>query len=90
MVLSQRHDAEPLTLEAARALYVYQDFLGFLMAFKQVSERLQAAEDYELITFEMMHRLAEQGVRHAEVYISFGILLRFKPQLEPGERDGGD
>ncbi len=81
VVLSERHDAEPLTLEGARALYVYQDFLGFLMAFKQVSERLQAPEDYELITYEMVHRLAAQGVRHAEVYISFGILLRFKPQL---------
>jgi aminodeoxyfutalosine deaminase len=83
VVLSQRHDAEPLTLEAARALYVYEDFLGFLMAFKQVSERLQTPEDYELITYEMVHRLATQGVRHAEVYISFGILLRFKPQLSP-------
>ena len=79
--LSRRHDPEPLTLEAARALYVYQDFGGFLMAFKAVSERLQTAEDYELITFEMVHRLSAQGVRHAEVYISFGILLRFQPEL---------
>ncbi|AFL87121.1 adenosine deaminase [Terriglobus roseus DSM 18391] len=79
--LSQRHDAEPLTLEAARALYVYDNFLGFLMAFKAVSERLQTPEDYELITYEMIHRLSEQGVRHAEVYISYGIILRFKTQL---------
>ncbi|GAA3756326.1 adenosine deaminase [Terriglobus aquaticus] len=81
MALSQRHDAEPLTLEAARALYVYENFIGFLMAFKAVSERLQAPEDYELITVEMVRRLAEQGVRHAEVYISIGIILRFKQQL---------
>lgn len=83
VVLSARHDAEPLTLEAARALYVYADFLGFLKAFGQVSQRLQTPEDYELITYEMIHRLAAQGVVHAEVYISFGILLRFKPQLTP-------
>ncbi len=102
VVLSARHDAEPLTLEAARSLYVYENFLGFLMAFKQVSERLQTPEDYELITYEMIHRLSQQGVRHAEVYISFGIILRFKPQLtvegvtagiergrERGERDFG-
>lgn len=102
VVLSQRHDAAPLTLEAARALYVYQDFLGFLMAFKHVSERLQAPEDYELIAYEMIHRLSEQGVRHAEVYISVGIVLRFKLQLtvdavmaavergrERGQRDFG-
>ncbi len=81
VALSQRHDAEPLTLEAARALYVYQNFGGFLMAFKAVSERLQTPEDYELITYEMVRRLSGQGVRHAEVYISIGIVLRFKPQL---------
>ena len=81
VALSARHDAEPLTLEAAKAIYVYDNFLGFLMAFKQVSERLGTADDYELITYEMIHRLSQQGVRHAEVYISFGIILRFKPQL---------
>ena len=102
VALSARHDAEPLTLESARAIYVYENFLGFLMAFKQVAERLQTPEDYELITYEMIHRLSEQGVRHAEVYISFGIILRFKSQLtveavtaaieqgrERGERDFG-
>ena len=78
VTLSARHDAEPLTLNAARALYVYENFLGFLMAFKAVSERLQTPDDYELITYEMIHRLSQQGVRHAEVYISFGIILRFK------------
>ena len=81
VALSARHDAEPLTLEAARALYVYDNFLGFLMAFKAVSERLQTPDDYELITYEMIHRLSQQGVRHAEVYVSFGIILRFKTQL---------
>ncbi len=81
VALSARHDAEPLTLEASRAVYVYEDFLGFLMAFKAVSERLQTVDDYELITYEMIHRLSLQGVRHAEVYISFGIILRFKQPL---------
>ncbi len=102
IALSKRHDAEALTLEAARGIYVYQNFIGFLMAFKQVSERLQTADDYELIAYEMIHRLSLQGVRHAEVYISFGIILRFKQHLtveevtaaiergrECGERDFG-
>ncbi len=79
--LSARHDTAPLTLDQARGIYVYENFLGFLMAFKQVSERLQTAADYELITYEMIHRLSGQGVRHAEVYISFGIILRMKPYL---------
>ena len=82
VVLSKRHDATPLTLEQAQATYVYSDFQAFLMAFKAVSERLQTPEDYALITTEMIRHLAEMGVVHAEVYISWGILLRFKPQLE--------
>ena len=79
--LSQRHDAEPLSLEAARALYVYRDFRHFLVTFKAVSERLRTPEDFEHITWRMLESLAAQGVVHAEVYISWGILLRFKPQL---------
>ncbi len=76
VLLSLRHDDEPLSLPAARALYTYPDFLGFLMAFKAVTERLRTPEDYELITYEMTRALAGQGVLHAEVYISFGILHR--------------
>jgi len=79
--LSRRNDAHPLTLEAARALYIYADFQAFLMAFKAVSERLQTAADFELIAYNMIRDLAAQGVVHAEVYMSWGILLRFKPQL---------
>ncbi len=79
--LSRRHDAQPLTLEAARALYAYTDFQHFLLTFKAVSERLQTADDFALITYEMIRALAAQGVVHAEVYISWGILLKFKPQL---------
>ena len=79
--LSRRHDPTPLTLAQARDLYRYTDFQHFLMAFKAVSERLQTAEDFELIAFNMIRDLAAQGVVHAEVYISWGILHRFKPQL---------
>lgn len=82
--LSRRHDAEPLTLESARALYKYEDFLGFLMSFKAVTERLRGPEDYELITYNMVHDLAAQGVVHAEVYISFGIIYYWKKtEVEP-------
>jgi aminodeoxyfutalosine deaminase len=75
--LSQRNDAQPLTLEAARNVYSYNDFPSFLMSFKAVTERLHAPADYETITYNMLRGLATQGVRHAEVYISVGILYRF-------------
>jgi aminodeoxyfutalosine deaminase len=99
--LSQRHDAVPLTLETARQLYTYADFPSFLMAFKAVTERLRTPDDYELITYNMVRALAAQGVVHAEVYISFGIIYYWKKQeVEPfveaiergrirGERDFG-
>ncbi|MEO6924135.1 MAG: adenosine deaminase, partial [Bryocella sp.] len=42
--------------------------------FKAVTERLHTPVDYETITYAMLRELAAQGVRHAEVYISIGIL----------------
>jgi aminodeoxyfutalosine deaminase len=99
--LSKRHDEEPLTLKGARALYEYENFLGFLMSFKAVTERLKAPADYELITYDMIRELASQGVVHAEVYVSFGIIYYWKKaEVEPyveaiergrerGERDFG-
>ncbi len=57
-----------------RALYRYEDFYGFLMAFKAVTERLRTPEDYELITYRLMQRLQQQNVVHAEVYVSVGVI----------------
>jgi aminodeoxyfutalosine deaminase len=82
--LSKRHDTEPLTTEAARKLYVYENFSGFMDSFKAVSARLKGPDDYELITYNMIRDLAAQGVLHAEVYISFGIIYYWKNQeVEP-------
>jgi len=84
LLLSKRHDAEPLTAEQAKALYTYENFLGFLQSFKGVTQRLCTPDDYELVTYEMMRALGAQGVRHAEVYISFGIIYYWKKQeVEP-------
>src|SRR6201996_4072659 len=76
--LSRRHDADPLTPEAARKLYIYENFSGFMDSFKAVSARLKGPDDYELITYNMVRELAAQGVVHAEVYISFGIIYYWK------------
>ena len=75
--LSRVNDAQPLTLAAARAVYSYTDFPTFLLSFKAVTERLHTAADYEAITYAMLRDLAAQGVRHAEAYISIGILYHF-------------
>src|SRR5438270_12822721 len=88
--LSRRHDAAPLSLEQIEELYRYQDFQGFLMAFKAVTERLRAPEDYELVTYKLMEQLRAQNVRHAEVYVSVGVVhwrgQEFAPLFEGMER----
>lgn len=99
--MSRRNDADPLSLEAARALYQYTDFSGFMLAFKAITERLRTPEDYELITYRMMQALHAQGVVHAEVYVSVGVVYYWRRiEFEPlfagmergrlrGERDFG-
>src|ERR1035437_5758189 len=72
--LSARHDADPLTLPQAEALYQFTDFTGFLNAFRSVTRLLIGPEDYELAAWRMIQHLAEQGVVHAEVYISVGVI----------------
>ncbi|HEX4310895.1 MAG TPA: adenosine deaminase [Acidobacteriaceae bacterium] len=82
--LSLRHDGATLDLAHARALYEYTDFTGFLLAFKAVSEHLRTADDYELIAWRMLERLAGQGVVHAEVYVSVGVVYYWRRcEFEP-------
>lgn len=75
--LSRTNDRVPLTPAQAAEVYRYHDFPSFLMSFKAVTERLHTPADYETITYAMLRDLAKQGVRHAEAYISIGILYRF-------------
>jgi aminodeoxyfutalosine deaminase len=72
--LRSRH-GKANTLADAEALYQYKDFLGFLTAFKTLTEDLQTPEDYELITYRLMEQLKTENVLHAEVYVSVGVCL---------------
>jgi adenosine deaminase/aminodeoxyfutalosine deaminase len=76
--LSARHDAQPLTFADAEALYRFTNFTGFLDAFKAVTRLLETPEDYELAAWRMIEHLVRQGVVHAEVYISVGVLYRWR------------
>lgn len=98
--LSNRHDPSPITINEATQLYEYADFNGFLMAFKAVTQRLLTAEDFELVTYRMIERLSKQGVFHAEIYLSVGVVHWRQHEFEPlfegiergrqrGERDFG-
>ena len=94
------HSGNELSVADVERLYQYKDFAGFLLAYKSVADRLRTPEDYELITYRMMQQLAGENVRHAEVYISAGILHWRGEEFEPflagaergriaGERDFG-
>ncbi len=96
----KRYHEKKGTLAEVEQLYRYQNFTGFLMAFKTVTEELQTAEDYELITYRLMEKLKADNVLHAEVYVSVGVCLWRKQAFdsiftglergrERGERDFG-
>src|SRR5260370_10270050 len=72
--LRQRH-GDRVTQAEVDSLYRYEDFQGFLLAFKNITEHLRTADDYELITYRLMQRLKEENVLHAEVYVSVGAGL---------------
>jgi len=97
--LRKRH-GKATTLAEAQTLYRYEDFLGFLAAFKTLTEDLQTPEDYELITYRLIEQLKAENVLHAEVYVSVGVCLWRKQDFDAlfeglergrqrGERDYG-
>src|SRR5204862_4396888 len=97
--LRKRH-GKPGPLSEIEKLYQYENFNGFLMAFKAVTEDLQSPDDYELITYRLMEKLKAENVLHAEVYVSVGVCLWRKQDFDAifegldrgrqkGERDFG-
>ena len=76
--LSAHHDVIPLTLHEAESLYRFSDFTEFIECFKAVTRRLKDPEDYELAAWRMMQHLHDQGVVHAEVYISVGVIYMWR------------
>ena len=76
--LSKRHDPQPMTLREAKALYRFDDFSSFIECFKAVTRSLIDPEDYELVAWRMLQQLKKQGVVHAEVYISVGVIYMWR------------
>jgi adenosine deaminase/aminodeoxyfutalosine deaminase len=78
---ARRHVA--LTEEEVAARYRYADFLGFLQAFKWVTQYLQTPEDYQIVALRMFEKLHRQNVVYAEVYFSAGICLWKGMEVDP-------
>src|SRR5213079_3588654 len=75
LVELRQRQGKQTTLAEAEALYQYKDFLGFLTAFKTLTEDLHTPDDYELIVYRLMEQLKAENVLHAEVYVSVGVCL---------------
>src|SRR3954464_7688909 len=82
LVELRRQHGKQSTLQEAKSLYQYKDFVEFLMAFKTLTEDLRTPEDYELITYRLMEKLKTENVLHAEVYVSVGVCLWRKQDFD--------
>jgi adenosine deaminase/aminodeoxyfutalosine deaminase len=70
-----RNHKQQLDREQVRELYRYTDFTGFLLCFREITQYLQTPDDYELIAYRLLQRLAAENVKHAEVYVAVGVCL---------------
>jgi aminodeoxyfutalosine deaminase len=61
--------------EAVDALFHTSNFLDFLQAFKKICLHLNSPEDYELITYRALQRMARQNVHYAEIILSAGVMI---------------
>jgi aminodeoxyfutalosine deaminase len=94
--LAAGHGTEISAAEVA-ARYQYNDFAGFLDAYKWVTGFLRRPEDYLLIAEDLFDRLAGQNVVYTEVTLSVGVMLRrgqdvaanFAAVRRAGERAAG-
>ena len=81
VALTARHGVT-MTETDVRMKYAYENFLGFLEAFKWVTSFLREPQDYALITRDLGEHLLAQGVVYAEITLSIGIMLWRKQSVE--------
>jgi aminodeoxyfutalosine deaminase len=79
--LAARHGVELRPQEVARR-YRYDDFPGFLEAFKWVTSFVRQPEDYRLIADRLADELLAQNVVYAEVTLSVGVMLLRRQAIE--------
>ena len=69
LALARRHGTPglPRDLDGIRRMYEFRDFDHFIATYLTVVENLRDTEDFRLLTEAVLDRLAEQGVRYAEI-----------------------
>lgn len=64
-----------VTAEEVRAQYRYNDFRGFLMAYKWVVMRLDRPEQYAIAARRLKETLTAERITHAEINLSVGVMV---------------
>ena len=72
--LAARHGVK-LTEEEVRRRYAYEDFSGFLDAFKWVTSFLRDPADFARVAVDLEEQLLAQNVVYAEVTLSVGVMF---------------
>jgi len=72
--LAARHGVK-LTEEEVCRRYAYQDFAGFLDAFKWVTSFLREPVDFALVAVDLAGELLTQNVVYAEITLSVGVMF---------------
>lgn len=64
-----------VSAEEVRSQYRYQDFRGFLMAYKWVVLKLDRPEQYAIAARRLKESLEAQRITHAEINLSVGVMI---------------
>ena len=80
---AQRSELAQQGRERVDSLFRTCRFLEFLQAFKTVCLHLNTPEDYELITYRALERMARQNVRYTEMILSAGVMVWRGQQIDP-------
>jgi adenosine deaminase/aminodeoxyfutalosine deaminase len=64
-----------ITEDEVRARYRYRTFADFLEAYKWVVRRLDSPEHYSIAACALRERLKADGIVHAEVNVSAGVMI---------------
>lgn len=79
LFLAERHGQPHLPAECLNAegtAYEFSDFLGFLDLFGKVTLLLRTPADFHGVALDLGKQLAGDGIKYAEVMLSYGVMLK--------------
>jgi adenosine deaminase len=65
----------PISIDEVQRRYQYEDFSGFIEAFKWVTSFLRGPQEFALLAADVAEQLLAQRVVYAEITLSVGVML---------------